>query len=131
LFSHLPLWDFESCDTEGLQARADIVRDGSQIFSSQTRRAAFIEKGAEIFFAFAPICLRVLVCRIIARCEMGRPAAGFLQHLVPIKRQKLVVERWTPWKGVNAIEAEDVINPEDVENSTDPVDAATPPGEAI
>ena len=58
---------------------------------------------------------------------MRRAAAGSFQHLMLIEREEFLVQSWPPWKGVDAIKSQDMIDPAKVKNALDTADALAPP----
>ena len=53
--------------------------------------------------------------------------AGFLEHFPLIERQELLVPLWPPREGVDAIKAENMIDPEQVKDMLYAADALAPP----
>src|SRR5205823_6611955 len=58
---------------------------------------------------------------------MRLPSSGSFEHLLPIQRQKFRVLLRSPWKCVNAIKTEDVIDAKDVEDPFNTPNSLPPP----
>ena len=58
---------------------------------------------------------------------MRRSTSGSLEHLVPFQRKKFLVPPRTPGKGVDAVEAEHVIDAKKMEAAPDAADTLPPP----
>src|SRR6516162_523847 len=114
-----------------MQTRAHIIRDGTEIFSDNSRGAARVQNRLQIMFARAAIGLGLRRTIISARREMRGTPTGFLQHLFPVQGQDFLVQLWPPRKGVDAVKAEHVIDAEEMKNVADPAGATLPPGETV
>src|SRR5881227_4003251 len=62
---------------------------------------------------------------------MGPLPPGFREHRIPIERQKFLVLTWPPRKGVDPVKPEDVINSENVEDSSYAAHPLSPPREIL
>src|SRR5437879_11157119 len=97
------------------------------VLAHGARLAWFFQHRSEVFFAFLLIRFAIVRGRIIPRMEMRRSTSGSLEHLVPFQRKKFLVPPRTPGKGVDAIEAEHVIDAEKMEAAPDAADTLPPP----
>src|SRR5579864_1833310 len=61
---------------------------------------------------------------------MGSAATGLLEHLVPFQVEKFFVALGTPWKRVNAVEAENVVDSKKVKAMSDRSNPFPPPIES-
>src|SRR5439155_1410040 len=83
----------------------------------------------QIFFSLLLVRRATLRALIIARREMRRSSAGFLQHLRLGQWEKFRVPIWSPRKCVDPIKSEDVVDAENVEDSFYAAHSPSPPGE--
>src|SRR5256885_1241510 len=110
-----------------MQTRPDIIRDGAEIFADRARVARFSDDVTQTFFAFASIRFAVLRIGVVARTEVRRAAAGSLQHLIPIERQKCLVPSRAPRERVNPIKTEGVIDSKHVKTVRHATNTLPPP----
>src|SRR5205823_14112916 len=71
--------------------------------------------------------LAIVRGRTVRRMALGRPTSGSLKHLVPCQRKKFFVPTRTPGKGVDAVEAEHVIDAKKMEAAPNAADPLSPP----
>jgi hypothetical protein len=62
---------------------------------------------------------------------MWRPATRLFQHLIPIEREEMMVLPRPPWKGIDTIKPEHVIDPKEMKNRSDCTHASAPPREVV
>src|SRR5439155_6602471 len=123
----LPLRNFEPRYAYRPQTRAHVIRHSGEVLADDARLARFFQHRSEVIFAFLLIRFAIVRGRIIPRMEMRRSTSGSLEHLVPFQRKKFLVPPRTPGKGIDAVEAEHVIDAKKMEAAPDAADTLPPP----
>ena len=124
-----PVGDFEARDAELGEGGADIMGDVAEVFADEAAGACFVDEMGEDFDSL--VAIGGLVGRGIVweRDEMGempsRDGGGFVGG----EGDEIVIAIGEPREGVDAEEAEDMIDAKEVESGADLADALPPPGE--
>src|SRR5206468_6647255 len=128
---HFPLRNFKSGKSKRTQVWPDVFRHSAKIFANHARGAGIVQHDAQIFFAVALVSFTVVRCFVVSRNKMGRAAAGLLEHLLPIEREKLFVLPWPPRESINAIKSQHMVDPKEMKNAADCAHTLAPPRKIV
>ncbi len=126
-----PVGNFETGDIQLAHVRAHVVRNAAQVFPHHADAGSGGKQKAQVQVPVRQVHVAVRSIVIPARLEAGQPSARSLGRLIGGKRQEYPVFRGFPREGVNAVKAQDVVDPVHAENLGAVFYPAAPPGEVV
>ena len=127
----LPVGNLEAGNIELAHVRAHVIRHAAQVFPHHADAGGGGQHKAQVQVPVRQIHVAFPHLVVAARLEGGQAASGSFGGLLPCQGQENVVLRGFPREGVNAVKAQDVVDPVHAENFGAVLYPAAPPGEVV